>query len=243
MDARSLVLGASVALSALVLPIEANALEAGDIILRMGAVTIAPDDSSDGVAIPGLGLPELPGTSAEVDTDTQFGLTATYMLSSTVGLELLAATPYSHALTANLVSADLGKIDAGEATHLPPTLSLVWYPLGNSSAKFQPYFGGGVNYTIFFDESVNADLEAAAGALAGLSGPLPLDLELDNSWGLSAQVGVDVVLNHQWHLNAAIRWIDIDTEASFKNQGVEIITVDQVAVDPWVYQLTLGYRF
>ena len=39
---------------------------------------------------------------------------------------------------------------------------------------------------------------------------------LDNSFGLSAQVGMDYQIDKKWHVNASVRFIDIETEASFK---------------------------
>lgn len=223
------------------------AYEAGDIILRGGAATVAPDESSEGIAVPALpainGGNPIPGTSAEVDNNTQLGLTATYMFSSSLGVELLAATPFSHDITANLNAAGLGSINAGETKHLPPTLSLVWYPIG-SAETISPYVGAGLNYTIFFEDDVDGELEAAAGALAGVGGPLPMGLELDDSVGLAAQAGVDVALGQSWHINASVRWIDIDTDATFKAEnGATIITVDNVEIDPWVYQVNIGYTF
>lgn len=227
----------------------AQAYESGDILVRAGLVNVSPNEDSDGIAIPALAMPEINGTRAEVDSNSQLGLTFTYMLNSEFGLEVLAATPFTHDITANLIAASLGKIDAGEATHLPPTLSAVWYPLG-SDTSVSPYLGAGLNYTIFFEEDVDADLEAAAGSLASLAGSLPMTLDLKNSFGVALQAGLDYQLNEKWHLNGSIRWIDIDTEARFKAKagsavpaGTTVITVDNVQIDPWVYQLNIGFRF
>lgn len=223
------------------------AYEAGDIILRAGVATVAPDESSDGIAVPALGIAPLAGTEARVDNNSQLGLTASYMLTSNFGLELLAASPFSHDISADL--GGLGRYDAGNTRHLPPTLSLVWYPFGDTASRLQPYVSAGVNYTIFFDESVDSEVEVLAGILAG-TGPIPMELELEDSVGLAAQLGLDVALTDNWQLNAAVRWIDIDTEATFKTRngsvlpkGTRVITVDDVEIDPLVYQLTLGYRF
>jgi outer membrane protein len=65
---------------------------------------------------------------------------------------------------------------------------------------------------------------------------------LDNSFGLAAQVGADYMLNDKWFVNGSARWIDIDTEASFNLNGAEG-SVDSIEIDPWVYSVTLGYRF
>ena len=231
------------------------AYQAGDFFIRAGVANVSPDESSDGIAVPalaGVGSYDgsaISGTGVEVDNDTQLGLTFTYMLSDSLGIELLAATPFTHDIAADL--GGLGKVDAGEATHLPPTLSVVWYPMG-SAGKVSPYVGAGINYTIFFEEDVSSDLEEGVagvadiitGASVGLGSPTPLDLELDDSVGLALQAGVDVALNDKWHLNASVRWIDINTDAEISNDTLgTVITVDDIEIDPWVYQLNIGYKF
>ncbi|NIB44024.1 outer membrane beta-barrel protein [Pseudomaricurvus alkylphenolicus] len=248
-------LSLAAAVSAAVVSTQAFAYQAGDFFVRTGAATVAPDESSDGLAVPALdgvngfdGAAELGGTGVEVDDDTQLGLTVTYMMSESLGVELLAATPFTHDITADL--GGLGKVNAGETTHLPPTLSLVWYPMG-TSGQFKPYLGAGINYTIFFEEEVSSDLEAGlspvadaiTGVSVGLPSPMPLDLELEDSVGLAFQAGVDVALDDKWHLNASVRWIDIDTEAKIKSSGTTIIEIDNIEIDPLVYQINLGYKF
>lgn len=248
-------LGMAAAVSAALVSADVLAYEAGEIFIRAGSVTVAPDESSDGLAVPALdgvngfdGFAEIGGTGVEVDDNTQLGLTINYMLTGSLGLELLAATPFTHDITADL--GGLGKVDAGETKQLPPTLSLVWYPMG-SNGKISPYVGAGINYTVFFEEDVSSDLEAGLSGVAdavtgtsvGLPSPVPLDLELDNSLGLAFQAGVDVALDEKWFLNASVRWIDIDTEAKITSALGTTVTVDNIEIDPLVYQVNVGYRF
>ena len=132
----------------------ALAYEAGDIILRAGVASVQPDESSSALKLNGAALA---GTSVGVDGDEQLGLTGTYMLTSNIGVGLLAATPFEHDITAN----GLG-VDAGDTKQLPPTLTLQYFPM-QPSAAFQPYVGIGVNYTAFFDEGVDSELEGGFG--------------------------------------------------------------------------------
>ena len=67
-------------------------------------------------------------------------------------------------------------------------------------------------------------------------------MSLDNSFGLSAQVGMDYNIDKKWHINASVRFIDIDTEASF-NVGDAKGSVDSIEIDPWVYTVSVGYTF
>ncbi|RLA40959.1 MAG: outer membrane protein OmpW [Gammaproteobacteria bacterium] len=203
----------------------AMAYEAGDIILRAGIVSVQPDESSSSLELNGTALA---GTSAGVDSNEQLGLTGTYMLTSNVGVGLLAATPFEHDITAN----GLG-VDAGSTKHLPPTLTLQYFPM-DSASDFQPYVGIGVNYTAFFDEKVDSELEVALGSRG--------DLELDDSIGLALEAGFDYAIDEHWVLNAAVWYIDIETSADFTFDNGSRVKAD-VDIDPWVYLVGLGYKF
>lgn len=196
-------IGAAISATILASPI-ANAYQSGDIIVRAGIASVQPDDSVTGT------LKTLKGG---VGSDTQLGLTATYMFNDKFGIELLAATPFKHKITSN-------GSEIGETKQLPPTLSLQYYPMGASSV-YQPYVGVGLNYTAFFDEKSSLG-----------------EMELDNSWGASVQAGIDYQINDHMLLNAAVWYIDIDTDA--KLNGANIGTV---SVDPWVYMVGVGYKF
>ncbi len=114
---------------------------------------------------------------------------------------------------------------------MPPSLTANYY-FNDASSAFQPYIGAGINYTIFFDEEFTS-----ANAGAGLS-----DLSLDNSFGLTAQVGMDYIVDKKWHVNASVRFIDIDTDATFKVGEADGVVSD-IEIDPWVYTISVGYTF
>ena len=82
------------------------------------------------------------------------------MLTNTWGVELLAATPFEHDITIKGAP-----VDAGSTKHLPPTLTVMWYPMGGSDSRFQPFVGAGVNYTYFWDEDADKELEGALGVI------------------------------------------------------------------------------
>ncbi len=206
----------------------AQAYEAGDMLFRGGVATVAPDASSSELALDGSAIA---GSEADVDDGTAIGLTFVYMISDKVGLEVLASTPFSHDISADTGALGLGTVSAGETKHLPPTVSLQYFPADPSSA-FQPYVGAGVNYTLFFDEDVDGQLEGVLG-----SG----DLDLDASFGLALQAGFDYALNDKWLVNVGVWWVDIDTDATF-TFGSSQLTTD-VEIDPLVYSISLGYRF
>ncbi|APX09546.1 outer membrane protein OmpW [Vibrio campbellii] len=189
----------------------------GDFILRVGAASVVPNDSSDKILDSQYEL--------EVNSDTQLGLTFGYMFTDNISLEVLAATPFSHDISTDLVGKDIGS-----TKHLPPTV-MVQYYFGDAQSKFRPYVGAGLNYTIFFDEGFNS-----TGKGAGLS-----DLKLDDSFGLAANVGVDYMINDKWFLNASAWYANIETEATYKAAGAKQKT--DVEINPWVFMISGGYKF
>ncbi|MBT8768005.1 OmpW family protein [Pseudomonas boanensis] len=204
----------------------AQAHKAGDVIVRAGAATVDPREDSSDLSIAGT---KVAGTKATLDSDTQLGLTGTYMFTDHVGIGLLAATPFKHEVGVKGLGALDGKL--ADIKHLPPTLTLQYYPMESSSA-FQPYVGAGLNYTMFFDEDLTSQRKGQ-----GFS-----NLELDDSWGLGFEAGMDYMLTENVLLNAAVWYLDIDTEATTNLAGVGKVKVD-VDVDPWVYMVGVGYRF
>lgn len=206
--------------SAIALSLPVHAYEAGDWILKAGATKVMPDDSSGNVFVAENDL----GMGVSVGDNTQLGLNIGYFINRKIAIELLLATPFKHDIGLNTVGA------LGSAKHLPPTLTANYY-FANSRAAFQPYLGAGVNYTFFFEEEFTS-----ANKQAGFS-----DLSLDDSLGLSAQAGFDYMLDAKWQLNASVRWMNINTDAKFNLNGDKGTVV--VDIDPFVYTVSLGYRF
>lgn len=204
------------------------AYEAGNVIVRAGSATVEPNDDSSRLT---LNDAVLPNSRAYVDSDTQLGLTLTYMFTDHLGLGLLAATPFKHDIKAKNLLVP-GKIDAGSTKHLPPTLTLQYFPM-KAESRLQPYAGVGINYTKFFEEDVAGELEGVVGAGG--------KLKLDDSWGVAFELGMDYALSDRWVVNAAVWYIDIDTDAKFNFPGAEVKT--KVDIDPLVYMLGIGYKF
>ena len=222
-------LSASLIALALAAPV-AHAHQAGDFILRAGAITTAPNEDSGDIKLDGT---KVGGTKATLDSDTQLGLAFAYMLTDHIGLELLAATPFQHEVGVKGLGAGLdGKL--ANIKQLPPTLSLQYYPMEPTS-KFQPYAGIGLNYTLFFDEDLSSSRKAQ-----GFS-----NLQLKDSVGLAGQLGMDYMLTDNLLVNAAVWYVDIDTKATIDGPSALGVgkTKVSVDVDPWVYMVGVGYKF
>lgn len=210
----------AISAAVLVLPMAASAYTSGDKLVKFGAASVNPESTSDHI-----GSSE---NAVGADDDVQLGISGTYMVSSKLGFELLAATPFSHDLKGK--GAGLADADIGSAKQLPPTLSAQYYFLGSQN-KFKPYIGAGLNYTVFFSEEAGSAAEAL-----GYD-----DLELDDSFGLSAQIGFDYQVNNQWLINASAMYAKIDTTATLTGDaGTLEVDYD---LDPMVYRLNVGYKF
>ena len=230
---KSLLSASLIALALAVPSVQAH--EAGDIIVRAGAITVNPKADSSSVKVDRgpLAGADL-GGKATLSSDTQLGLNFAYMITNNLAIELLAATPFEHDVKLKNTALAPANGKLGTIKQLPPTLSLVYYPL-DSKSVFQPYVGAGINYTYIYDEDVGSRASAA-----GFD-----NFSAKNSSGMAWQVGADYMLTDNIMVNGQIRYIDIDTTAYVDNNAVAPGTrakVD-VDVDPWVYMVGLGYKF
>lgn len=166
----------------------AVAHQAGSVIVRGGPILVVPNASTNHDVF-----------KFDVNSNAQLGLTATYMATDNLGVELLAATPFSHEIT-------LGNTLVGKTKHLPPSLYAQYYFL-DKDAKARPYVGAGVNYTTFFSEKA---------VLNGVT-----NLKLKDSWGPAFNAGVDIQVADNLFLNTAIWYAKIKSKATFKVGDVE----------------------
>lgn len=171
--------------------------------LRVGVHNVDPSSDGSQTAVGEITVDQQPGLSFNLE----------YRLSQQLKLDLLAALPFKHD-----IRLDGSRI--GSTRHLPPTLSVQWHPVPD--ARFDPFVGVGLNYTMFFEESLD----------------IPAKLELKDSLGLAGRVGVDCHLSPQWLVGVDLRYIDIEPEARL--DGVKI---GDVKIDPIAYGVQLGYRF
>jgi outer membrane protein len=193
----------------------ALAYEAGTWVLRAGVGVVAPD--SDNLVIDSE-------TIVEVDDGTSLTLMGTYMFSRHWAFDILASWPFNHDIK-------LGGTKIAETEHLPPTFSMQYHFLPDST--IQPYVGAGVNYTTFF----STDVEQVLTDLTGIT-----DIDLDDSFGLALQLGADWTFGNRWLLNFDLRWIDIESDLT-ASDGVISEEVGTVKIDPWVYSINVGYTF
>ncbi len=194
--------------------------DAGDWILRLRAINIDPNESSDEIGDSNSTIAVDSATVPEVDI--------TYMFSKSVGLEVVAAVA-DHDLSA-VGHSVINGADLGTVSLLPPTAVLQWHLAPES--RFDFYLGAGVNFTTFYDYDLSDDL-------AGLG---VTDIDYDDSFGLAGNVGLSIYLGEHFHFNGDIKYIQISTDAEIQ-VGSDVLDTVGVDIDPWVYGLGVGWKF
>ena len=192
----------------------------GDIMVRLRGLVVSPLDES-------VSVDQIPTAGGEIDNAIVPELDFTYFFTPNIAAELiLATTPHTITGKGAVAGADLGDVWL-----LPPTLTLQYHvtQLGawtgsESLGKIQPYFGAGVNYTIFYGET------------AGV--PAVGTVKLEDSFGFALQAGVDIEITPGWYLNADVKYIML--EADWKSTtGL----TGEAEINPLIVGLGLGYRF
>ncbi|QID19474.1 OmpW family protein [Nitrogeniibacter mangrovi] len=195
-----------VALIAAGLAVPALAQSEGNWMVRARAVNINTANKSD--AIPGLAGKDDIHVSDKLIPEVDIS----YFFTPNIAAELVLTYPQEHNVSLN--GTKLGTVE-----QLPPTLLVQYHFM--PEAKFRPYVGIGVNYTLFTNDD------------------LVMGLKTENdSVGLALQVGMDVKLADQWYLNVDVKKIKMGTDVELN--GSKLTHLD---IDPWLVGVGVGYRF
>lgn len=196
--------------------------EAGDVLLRVRGIMVAPNESSGAI------LPGFPGEKARVNNSVMPEIDITYMATKHVGVELIAATTKHDMSGVRGTTGGIGKL--GSTWVLPPTLTVQYHPIADGPVR--PYVGVGLNYTMFYSEKSSSGLEAAVGKSA---------ISMKDSLGWAAQAGVDIDLNPTLFLNFDVKYLDIDTTATINTTDAGRQRL-RVSLDPLVFGVGVGMR-
>jgi outer membrane protein len=182
-----------------------SGIHAGDVLVRLRAISIMPNVSTTG---------SLTTLNVGVNNAIVPELDLTYMIRDYLGVELILGTS-RHQVTSSL--GGLGGVNV-----LPPTLLLQYH--FNHAGRIRPYVGAGLNYTLFYNNGLNA-------------GGQPISIT-NHSWGPALQAGVDVQVTKSLFVNADIKKIWMHTDASLGGQAL-----GRLSIDPVVVGLGVGMRF
>lgn len=191
---------AAAAFAAIGVAAPALAQQKGDMTVGIGVHTVNPQGGTSDIGI-------------SVGDNVRPTLTFEYFFADRIGVEILAAWPFEHDISLN-------GVEVGKTKHLPPVLSLQYH--FDTGGNVTPFVGLGVNYTTFFDDTLDSGAR----------------LDLDDSWGLAAHAGLDFRISDAGSLRVDMRYMDIETDV--KINGVE---VDKVDIDPFVFGVAYVHRF
>lgn len=190
---------------ALPVDVASSGIHAGDWLVRLRAISIEPQVRTSET---------LSALNVNVNNSIVPELDFTYMISDSLGVELILATS-RHQLTSGL-----GRL--GGVGVLPPTLLLQYH--FNHEGRVRPYVGAGMNYTLFYNNGLHA-------------GGQPISID-NHSFGPALQAGVDVQVTKKLYVNADIKKIWMKTGASLG--GTSLGTLH---IDPLVVGLGVGMKF
>lgn len=186
--------------------------QAGDIVLGAGLIGVLPEGGGRVSAIGGR--PEASDTvTAQLDL--------TYFLAPQVSLNLIAATTRHDVHVRN---SAIGDVDLGRVWALPPTLNLQFHPF--PQARFSPYIGAGLNYTVFYGEG------------GARSAPVN-KVAIDNAFGYGFNVGLDVEVSPSWLVNVDAKRLWLRPDVGVNGGAI----TGHANIDPWIVGASVRYRF
>jgi len=203
----------------------AHAQAAGSMLIKAGWNKIMPKvDSSE------LSAPAIPGSTIGIKSASSLLLTATYMFTNHISMEMMAGLPYKHDIVGTGAVDGVGKI--GTVHQVSPTLMLQ-YRFFAQEAPLRPYLGAGVTWARFYDTEGSAALTAITNP-----GGTPTTIGSDTAFGATFQGGLSYKLADHWFLDAAILKTYIKTDPVLSTgQTIE------AKLNPVSVNLSVGYQF
>jgi len=191
----------------------------GDWLVRVRAVGVLPDED--------LSLDQDAAAGIDISDTLIPELDITYFFTPNLALELiLGTTPHDLRGRGGSIDGD----NLGDVWLLPPTLTAQYHvtQLGDWTgveglSKLKPYFGAGINYTIFYGGS-DGDFD---------------DVSLDDTFGWALQAGLDYEVAEGIFLNVDVKKVFLEADVSV-NSGA---ATGEAQIDPWLVGVGVGYRF
>jgi outer membrane protein len=217
--------------------------EAGDIVVRLRATNVSPDENSrlgkdtikaydQATADLLYGATNSAGAELRVDSNTIPEIDFSYYITKNIAAELILALGTRHDVSTSSHGVALDRNLLGSVNLLPPTLTAQWHFLPDQT--FDPYVGAGLTFVRAMDNSLTARSTALGNQ------PIRID---HNSWGPAIQAGLDVNLQDKWLVNLDVKKVWFDTDVKLNVNGGGWRKIDTLDVDPWVISVGVGKKF
>jgi len=177
-----------------------------------------------------------PGLKADVGNVQTVYLAYVRRLSPHFDLEFAAGVPPTTDTIAK-GPATVGSVPwngqvIGTVKWFSPTL-LLHYKFFDESASLRPYIGLGVNFTHFFDRTINGAGDAALGG--------PTSVELKNSIGPAATIGLYYHVRDHWSVIASFSASEVGSKLEARTAG--LVRKTSVEFNPHALVFAVGYSF
>ncbi len=229
------------ALLALVSATAAQAQQAGDTIVAIGAARIAPSLSLGALNSVGLDAATFNGYTSGASASAGYAETLSFsvlqMFTNNVAVEFSLGVPPTINLDVNLSSISTLLPRAAKADVLTPT-AVVKYLFNTPADKFRPYAGLGLTYASF--DKVSADKSnVLVNALGGTSA------SLSSSWAPVYSLGFIYNFTDRLSVNALVAYIPLKSDVTFVGPGLSgpVTTTGTVDINPTDYVVRIGYKF
>ncbi len=222
--------------------ISASALLAAGVASAQYTVQLGVANVDPGASASATTGPFLPAntTSLNVKAQQTVFFSVTRAINDNWDVQLALGYPPTHDVTLRVitpgnlppsVAAKDGQL-IGTVRQIAPTL-FANYKFGESSAKFRPFVGIGINYTMFDQANSTALFNQLSGGTT--------NNKLTDSWGLAAQVGAVYKLDGPWSVSGT--WSTADVKSTLTNNTYGVERKTDIKFNPSVFILAVGYSF
>ena len=203
---------------------QVQAFEAGDVLVRLRAVVVAPNDGGRNTGI----VPSLATGSVDVGDAYVPEVDLTYFFSPSIAVETICCAA-RHSIKGSGAIAGLGKI--GHTWVTPFTLNAQYHA---DVGGVKPYVGIGPSWALFYGEGETASLQGAIGAAK---------LNVRNKVGFDLQAGLDIPLSEKWFLNADFKYYFLKPSATLTGGALTAQQSFRIKLDPIIAGIGIGYKF
>ena len=229
------------ALLALVSATAAQAQQAGDTIVAIGAARISPNVSLGALNSVGVDAPTFNystvGATASAGYAETLSFSVLQMFTNNVAVEFSLGVPPTINLDVNLPRISTYLPRAAKADVLTPT-AVAKYLFNTPVDKFRPYAGLGLTYASF--DKVSADKSSVlVNALGGTSA------SMSSSWAPVYSLGFIYNFTERLSVNALVAYIPLKSDVTFVGPGSNgpLTTTGSVDINPTDYVVRIGYKF
>ncbi len=179
-------------------------------------------------------------TSLSVKTQQTVFFSIARDITENWDVQLALGVPPTHDVTLRVitpgnlppsVASKAGQL-IGTVRQIAPTV-FANYKFGEASAKFRPFVGIGINYTMFDQAESTALFNQLSGGVT--------NNKLTDSWGLAAQVGATYKLDGPWSISGT--WSTADVKSTLTNNTYGVERKTEIKFNPSVFILSVGYSF